>query len=76
MYNCTMTAPLQYRCQNCMDYRWVCASHKNVAWNEGSGCYCGAEGVPCPSCNGFDPPRDPPMATVLAQVIPPGLRLS
>ncbi|MDB5860851.1 MAG: hypothetical protein JWQ76_4540 [Ramlibacter sp.] len=40
-----------YRCLQCQDGRWVCADHPAVAWGEGKGCSCGAEGAPCPACN-------------------------
>lgn len=54
----------RYRCLQCQDGRWVCAWHPAVAWDEGKGCSCGAEGAPCPACNPEG--RMPPGTMVLA----------
>lgn len=56
-----------YRCLQCLDGRYVCANHPAVAWDEGEGCPCGAEGVPCPNCNSGMPAEDPPWGEVIAR---------
>lgn len=59
-----------YRCLNCLDYRWVCADHPNVSWDEGRGCGCGAEGVPCHACNAGSPAASPPFRDIYASTAP------
>lgn len=60
----------RYRCLQCMDGLWVCAEHPVVAWDEGQGCPCGAEGVPCPACNIGFPAQDPQWREIFADVTP------
>lgn len=55
-----------YRCLQCEDGLWVCADHPAVAWDEGKGCSCGAEGAPCPACNPEG--RMPPGVVAFAEV--------
>lgn len=47
-------------CDRCDSMGWVCEAHDQRLWDSGVSsrpCTCGAAGMPCPSCNQFDPPN-------------------
>jgi hypothetical protein len=48
-----------YVCTRCRDTYWVCETHDGRPWDGESACGCGGAGMPCPSCNLFNPPRPP-----------------
>jgi hypothetical protein len=49
------------KCARCDDTYWVCEVHSDVPWGPYlRACECGAPGMPCPGCNGSDPPKMPP----------------
>jgi|SRR5262249_16527638 len=50
-------------CKRCEDTGWICKAHPERPWDGGAAknpCKCGAPGMPCPLCNPYGRPDDPP----------------